>query len=158
MWKVPKWMYLIIIIPFLAVGIGMIIYGYTASPETLAADEAPSKELLYVIGGFFIIIPFISALGVSLFYKRINDREKNLMENGLKGEAEILSREQTGVYMNELPQVKFLLKITSPYGETYEMEHKDVLSMLDIGSVNVGAKLPVFIDPNNNKNILLVYS
>jgi len=158
MWKVPKWMYLIIIIPFLVVGIGMIIYGYTASPETIAANEIPSKEFLYIFGGFFMIMPVLSALGVSLFYKRINDRELDLMENGLKGEAEIISADQTGVYLNELPQIKFLLKITSPYGETYEMEHKDVVNLLDLSSIKVGAKLPVFIDPNNEKNILLVYS
>jgi len=111
-----------------------------------------------MMGAFFIIMPFISSLGVMLFYNRINDREINLMEHGIQGGAEILSREQTGVYINELPQVKFLLKITSPFGETYELEHKDVVSMLDMVSINVGAKIPVFIDPNNNKNILLVYS
>jgi hypothetical protein len=25
--------------------------------------------------------------------------------------------------------------------------------MLDLGSINVGAKLPVFVDPNNEKNM-----
>ncbi len=158
MWEVPKWMYLIIIIPFFVVGIVMIFYGYTSSPETLAADEVPSKEFLYMIGVFFMVMPFISALGVGLFYKRINDREINLMENGLKGEAEILSANQTGVYLNEIPQIKFLLKIKSPYGETYQMEHKDVVNMLDLSSVKVGAKLLVYVDPNNEKNILLVYN
>lgn len=158
MWKVPKWMYLMVIIPFLAVGIGMIYFGYQASPNALTDDGYPLKEFLYMMGAFFIIIPFISAGGLMLFYKRINDRETNLIEHGIQGEAEILHREQTGVYINELPQVKFLLKIKSPYGETYEVEHKYVVSMLDMGSINVGAKLPVFIDPNNEKNILLVYS
>jgi hypothetical protein len=158
MWKVPKWMYLIIIIPFLAVGIGMIYFGFQAPPEVLTDDGYPLKEFLYMMGAFFIIMPLISSLGVTLFYKRINDRETNLIEHGIQGEAEILHREQTGVYINELPQVKFLLKITSPYGETYEIEHKDVVSMLDMRSINVGAKLPVYIDPNSEKNILLVYS
>ena len=157
MWDVPKWMYLIIIIPFLVIGMGIILYGYTSTPETLAADEIPSKEILYFGGVLFMIMPVISALGVRFFYKRINDREVNLMQNGLKGEAEILSADQTGMYLNELPQIKFLLEITSPYGETYQMEHKDVVNMLDLSSIKVGAKLPVFIDPNNERNILLVY-
>lgn len=158
MWKVPKWMYLIILIPFLAVGIGMIFFGFQASPESLTDDGYPLKEFLYIMGAFFIIMPFISTVGVMLFYKRINDRETNLIENGLKGEAEIINREQTGTYINELPQVKFLLQVTSPYGDSYQMEYKDVVSMLDLNSINVGAKLPVYIDPNNEKNILLVYS
>lgn len=158
MWKVPKWMYLMVIIPFLVVGIGMIYYGYQTSPEALTDDGHPLKEFLYIMGAAFMILPFISSVGLMLFYKRINDRETNLIEHGIQGEAEILSREQTGVYINELPQVKFQLKITSPYGETYEMEHKDIVSMLDMGSINVGAKLPVFVDPNNSKNILLIYN
>lgn len=158
MWKTSKWLFIITTVPLLAVGVGMIIFGFLASPDALTDDGYSLKYFLYIMGVAFVIFPLISTIGVMLYYKRINDRETNLMENGLQGEAKILSRDQTGVYINELPQVKFLLKITSPYGETYEMEYKDVLSMLDIGSVNVGAKLPVFIDPNNNKNILLVYS
>jgi len=43
---------------------------------------------------------------------RVNDRETYLINNGIPGQAEILHREQTGTYINELPQVKFLLLIT----------------------------------------------
>ncbi|MBI5680318.1 MAG: hypothetical protein HZC47_05460 [Methanobacterium sp.] len=158
MWKTSKWIFIITTVPLLAVGVGMIICGFLASPDALTDDGYPLNTFLYMMGGAFVSFPLMATVGVYSYYKRINDRETNLMENGLQGEAEILSREQTGLYINELPQVKFHLKITSPYGETYEMEYKDVVSMLDMGSINVGAKLPVFIDPNNNKNILLVYS
>lgn len=84
MWKIPKWMYLIVIIPFSAVGIGMIFFGFQASPEALTDDGYSLKEFLYMMSAFFIILPFISAVGLMIFYKRINDRESNLMEHGLK--------------------------------------------------------------------------
>lgn len=158
MWKVSKWIFVITTVPLLAVGIGMIFFGFQASPEALTDDGYPLKDFLYMMGIAFVIFPLITSLGVMMYYKRINDRETNLIENGLKGEAEIINREQTGTYINELPQVKFLLQITTPFGDSYQMEYKDVVSMLDINSINVGAKLPVYIDPNNEKNILLVYS
>lgn len=158
MWKVSKWIFVITTVPLLAVGIGMIFFGFQASPEALTDDGYPLKDFLYMMGIAFVIFPLITSLGVMMYYKQINDRETNLIENGLKGEAEIINREQTGTYINELPQVKFLLQITTPFGDSYQMEYKDVVSMLDINSINVGAKLPVYIDPNNEKNILLVYS
>lgn len=34
---------------------------------------------------------------------------------------------------------------------------KILLNLLDLSSIKVGAKIPVYIDPNNEKNILLVY-
>ncbi len=84
-------------------------------------------------------------------------RETNLRENGLRCQARILSVEQTGTYVNELPQIEFLLEITSPYGEIYQLKHKEVVGMLSLGSIQAGAIIPVYIDPNNKKNILLDY-
>jgi hypothetical protein len=60
--------------------------------------------------------------------------------------------------LNELPQVKFRLLLTLPDREPYEVEYKDVVSMLDIGAITVGAKLPVYVDLNDERNILLMYS
>ncbi len=158
MWKVSKWIYIVTILPFLAVGIGFIFFGFIAPPEALTDDGHNLKFFYYIMGVLFIFFPLITAWGVVLFYKRINDRETFLIQDGIHGEAEILQREQTGIYINELPQVKFRLLLTLPDREPYEMEYKDVVSMLDIGSITVGSKLPVYVDPNNEKNILLRYS
>ncbi len=103
MWKVSKWIFIVTTVPFLVIGIGMIFFGFQASPEALTDDGYPLKEFLYFMGAAFVIFPLISTAGVIMYYKRINDRETNLFENGIKGEAEILNREQTGTYINELP-------------------------------------------------------
>ena len=157
MWKVPKWMYIVTVLPFLAIGIGLILSGWQASSEVISEIGLPENEYLYLTGALFIILPFITALGVNLYYRRINVRESNLIQNGIQGEALILSREQTGVYLNELPQIKFILEITSPVEEKYQIEHKDVVNMLDLAVIRKGSKLPVYIDPNDKKNVLLVY-
>jgi|GEM_PF-1908315 hypothetical protein len=155
MWKVSKGLILgVMIIPLLT-GIGFLIAGLLASPEVLGEDGFSLKNQHYFMGASFILFPSIILAGILLYYKLSNDRVAFLLENGIQGVAEILSRQQTGVYINELPQVKFLLQVTLPGREPYKVEHKNVVSMLDLGSINVGAKLPVFVDPNNEKNILL---
>lgn len=158
MWKTSKATTLITTVPLLAVGMGLLYLGFTASPDALTDDGYSLQNFFYIMGGFFLIGPLITTVGILLFYNRANDREINLEQNGTRGEAEILHREQTGTYINELPQVKFLLKLTMPDREPYKIEHKDVVSMLDLSSINVGAKLPVFVDPNNPENIMLVYN
>ena len=158
MWKTSKGTTLITTVPFLAVGIGLLYLGFTSSPDALTDDGFSLQNFYYIMGGFFLIGPLLTTAGVLLFYKRSNDKETYLAQNGIKGEAEILHREQTGTYINELPQVKFQLQINIPGENPYKIEHKEVVSMLDLGSINIGAKLPVFVDPNNFKNILLVYS
>ncbi|NPV89207.1 MAG: hypothetical protein HPY50_00330 [Firmicutes bacterium] len=155
MWKVSKGLSLAVIAVPLVVGIGMIAAGFMASPEALTDDGYSLKNFYYMAGVSSIVFPIIGLAGVLMYYKRINDREEHLIQNGIQGIAEILSRQQTGVYINELPQVKFLLLITLPGREPYQVVHKDVVSMLDLGSINVGARLPVFVDPNNEKNIFL---
>lgn len=155
MWQVSKGLLLGVLAPFLLMGIGFLIAGFLASPEALGDDSSPLKNQHYLMGASFILFPSIALAGVLLYYKKANDRVSFLVEKGIQGVAEILGRQQTGVYINELPQVKFLLLITLPGRQSYQTEHKDVVSMLDLGSINVGAKLPVFVDPNNEKNILL---
>jgi hypothetical protein len=158
MWKTSNWLFIITTVPLIAVGIGFIVFGIMASPEALTDDGYALKNFYYFMGGAFIIFPIIASLGVMMYYKRINDRETFLIQNGIQGEAEILHREQTGTYINELPQVKFKLLLTTPDREPYEVEYKDVVSMLDMAVINVGAKLPVYVDPTDEKNILLQYS
>lgn len=158
MWKTSKATTLITTVPLLAVGIGLLYLGFTASPEALTDDGYSLKNFFYIMGAGFLIFPLMTTLGILLYYKKANDREVNLVQNGIRGEAEILHREQTGTYINELPQVKFLLQITMPDREPYKIKYKDVISMLDLGSINVGAKLPVFVDPDNPENILIVYN
>lgn len=154
MFKSSKLAFLVVAIPVLVVGIGMIAYAYLTPPTNPYYNE---NDIYYYLGGLFVLMVILLGPFV-LFKERDNARKKYLMENGLQGQAEILNRKKTGLYINHQPPIKFLLEITSPDGEIYQTEHKAYLSMLNAGYFNVGAKLPVLIDPNNKKNIALVYS
>jgi hypothetical protein len=155
MWQVSNKIWIITAVPMVIVGLGLIIGGIMASPEALTDDGYSLKYFFYIMGGSFVVFPLLGAFGVYYYYKRINDRETFLMNDGIKGEAEILSREQTGTYINEQPQVKFKLLITTPM-DTYELEHKEIVNLLDMGSIPVGRKIPVMVHPDNPKDIILI--
>jgi hypothetical protein len=40
--------------------------------------------------------------------------------------------------------------------ETYKLEHKEIVNLLDMGSIPVGRKIPVMVNPDNPKDIILV--
>jgi hypothetical protein len=138
-------------------GLGFIIFGIMASPEALTDDGYSLKNFYYFMGGALIFFPLVAAFGVYYYYKKINDREIFLINEGIRGEAEILSREQTGTYINEQPQVKFKLLITTPDMAPYELEHKEIVNLLDMGSIPEGKKMPVVVHPNNPQDIMLIF-
>ena len=156
MWKTSNKLWLITTAPLVIVGLGFIIFGLMTTPEALTDDGYSLKTFYYFMGGAFIVFPVLGALGVYYYYKRINDREMFLINEGIRGEAEILSREQTGTYINEQPQVKFKLLITTPDSAPYEVEHKEIVNLLDMGSIPVGKKVPVVVHPDNPEDILLL--
>jgi hypothetical protein len=43
-----------------------------------------------------------------------------------------------------------------PGEEPYRVEHQEVINLLDVGSINVGKKIPVMVDPQNSKNFQLI--
>jgi hypothetical protein len=43
-----------------------------------------------------------------------------------------------------------------PGEEPYRVEHQKVINLLDVGSINVGKKIPVMVDPQNSKNFQLI--
>ena len=156
MWKTSNKLWLITTAPLVIVGLGFIIFGLMTTPEALTDDGYSLKTFYYFMGGAFIVFPVLGALGVYYYYKRINDREMFLINEGIRGEAVILSREQTGTYINEQPQVKFKLLITTPDSAPYEVEHKEIVNLLDMGSIPEGKKVPVVVHPDNPEDILLL--
>lgn len=118
------------LIPFslpIIAGIYLLFLAFTKSLDAIN----------YVVGAIFIIFPLMLGLGLFYYETRKDSRESFLMNDGIRGQAEIISRKQTGLYRNEQPQVQFLLKLTVPGEESYQLEHKEHVNILDLGSINV---------------------
>ena len=154
--KTSRTAYSIVLIPYLAVGIYLLYLGFTTSTAS-TADSHFLKNSFYFEGISCIIIPIILIAGIFLYKKRIKYKETDYAPNSIKGEAKIIEMKQTGIYVNELPQVKFLLRITIPRRLPYQIEYKKIMNSFILNSLHAGAKLPVFVDPDNPERILLGY-
>jgi len=157
MLKSFKKTYLIIFIPYLALGIYLFYRGLIVPSNGFMSYDYFLKNSFYFEGLSCIIVPIIIIAGISLYNKRSYNKEIDPAQNSIKGEAEILDIEQTGMYINELPQVKFILQINIPNKPPYQMEHEKIMNSLILNSLHIGAKIPVFVDPTNSERILLGY-
>jgi hypothetical protein len=77
------------------------------------------------------------------------------IENGILGQATILRIWETGITVNDRPQVGFSLNVQHPDGSSYEAETKAVVSLINLPQVQPGATVAVKIDPNNRSRVAL---
>lgn len=149
MWKVTDllWSLVPFSLPMIA-GIYLLFLAITTSMNAIN----------YVIGAIFIIFPLTLGLGLFFYETKKEVGESSLINDGIKGEAKILSIKQTGWNRNDLPQIKFILMITIPGEEPYQLEHKEYVNLLDVKNATEGAIIQVMVEPNNPKNILLLLS
>lgn len=154
MWKMPTTLKItggVLVVIFLLMAAGFFYWSYLAS----AAGNTSQASELFWTGLLIAVIIVATTIGIFGFYYYSNKKEAYLMEKGIQGEAKVLEVQQTGMYVNNLPQVKFLLEINIPGEVPYKLEHKEVKSYIGLGNFAVGATLPVYVDPKNPKNVLL---
>jgi len=81
--------------------------------------------------------------------------QNRLLKTGVSARAVIKELRDTGVTVNNAPQVKLLLEVSPPTGAPYLVETKTLISRLEIPSFQPGTELAVKIDPNNKNKIAI---
>lgn len=59
--------------------------------------------------------------------------------------AQVIKTEQTGTYINEQPQVRFRLKYTDEVGRSYTTTLKEIVSLLELSSVNKPYRMILYL-------------
>ena len=111
-----------------------------------------------VFGSIFALI-FIVIFG-SVFGTMFRGMavKNKLMKTGVSATARILQVSDTGVTINNSPQIKLLLEVTPPSGMVYQVETKEIISRLSTSSFQVGNVLPVKVDLDNKNLVAIDYS
>jgi hypothetical protein len=78
-----------------------------------------------------------------------------LMTTGLVGQATIDSVTDTGVTVNDNPQVEFALTVTVPDREPYKATLTQVVSRLTIAGFQPGATVPVRVSPDDPQVLMI---
>lgn len=94
-----------------------------------------------------------AAIAIPIYYFR-NQRKRaeELMAKGTQGEATILSLEDTGMFINNNPQVRLSLEIRMPMYPTYQITKTLTVPLIRLSQVQTGAVIQVMVDMSDPTN------
>lgn len=109
-----------------------------------------AAAMLLLFGGMFYLF-------YRLFFKPMINANR-LQKTGIPGKALILEVKDTGVTINNNPQVKLILEVKNSFGQRYTTACRVLVSRINPGAYIPGMELPVKIDPKNEMNVVLDFS
>ncbi len=81
-----------------------------------------------------------------------------LLASGIPGQASITGLTQTGMYLNENPQVRMNLIVSLPGQQPYAATHSEIVPLILLGRLSSGAPLSVRVDPTDFNRIAVDWS
>jgi hypothetical protein len=106
--------------------------------------------MLAIFGGMFYLF-------YRLFFKPMINTAR-LQKTGLPGSARILEVKDTGVTINNNPQVKLMLEVKNNFGQKYNTQCRVLVSRINPNAFMPGMEVPVKIDPKNEQNVVIDFS
>lgn len=128
----------------LLVGVGAVIA--TAG----SAGTYITIGVLAFFGGMFYLF-------YRLFFKGMINTAR-LQKTGLSGKATILEIKDTGVTINNSPQVKLTLEVKNSFGQKYTTHCRVLVSRINPNAYLPGMEVPVKIDPKNDMNVVIDFN
>lgn len=105
-----------------------------------------------VVGGLLFGLSTIMLIGAPMLSGLSN---QSVLKNGRPAAAKILSISDTGTTINQNPVVRFTLEVTPSDGMPFQAEAEQLISRLQVPSVQPGAMVEVMYDPDT-KSVALV--
>ncbi len=106
--------------------------------------------MLILFGGVFYLI-------FRVFFKPMINANR-LQKTGIPGTARILEVRDTGVTINNNPQVKLVLEVKNSFGQKYTTQCRVLVSRINPGAYQPGMEVAVKIDPKNEQNVVIDFS
>ena len=105
--------------------------------------------LIFFAGIFYLIFKFI-------ILKKLNLGSSSLALkfSGLRAAAVIQEVKQTGTYINEQPEVRFVVEYTDATGVIQRATVKKVVSLLDLGNIQTQRNCVVFYNPKTPNQVM----
>ncbi len=133
--------------------VGFIIAGFLVSPDARTDDGSlPLNIFFFIMAGMFLL----TNSAVILWAHLSNRRRERIERTWLDAEALIKDANETGTYINNQPQVRFLLQVDSPMRSGYEVKHKAVIPLTAIMRYQVGNRIPVKVNPEDPGDLMII--
>ena len=136
------------------VSLGAVAYFMFMGPERLEFSGKSLPEMFQdgTLLGLLVIPVVLIIIGVSMrpFLRIIFPVE---IKNGVTTQAKVIKVWDTGVSINDNPQVGLLLEIFPPGGNSFQVEAKSVVSRLNAALVQPGITAEVKYDPEKPQRL-----
>src|SRR4051794_39002154 len=130
---------------FLVVGLGLMI-GLGSLPFAGGA--------MVMTGGIFVVVAII-VIVAGVIAGRGASRTNQVLETGIPGSATITGLTQTGVYLNDQPQIRMNLLVQLPGEVAYAATHQEFVPLMLLGRLSSGAPLSVRVDQMDRSKIVV---
>jgi hypothetical protein len=110
--------------------------------------------------GFYLTAGILALVAVGLLiwgrkWSRGYAEAQRIKNQGVAGQAKITGMRQTGVYVNEQPQIELQLQVQDQMYGSRQITVKEYVPLMMLGTLSSGRPLPVKVDPANPNNIVI---
>jgi len=109
--------------------------------------------VLAICGGTLLTL-VVTVFAIRMVRKAVGP-DRSILESGIPAKAKIVSVRQTGMMVNDQPQVAFQLEVHPPSGTPYHAETKAIIPIVHIPQFQPGAEVPVNIHPTDSTKVVL---
>ena len=113
--------------------------------------------VLAICGG--TVLSLALTIGITIVAIRLIRRtvgpDRGILQNGIPAQAKIVSVRQTGVMLNNQPQILFDLEVQPPGGTPYRAQTKAIIPMVNIPQFQPGVEVPVKIHPSDPTQVVM---
>ncbi len=115
--------------------------------------------VILIIGGIVVSMAFTLFLIVIIrkWAKNAFGPNQKVLQEGVPANATILKIWDTGVTLNDNPQVGMLLEVQAQDREPFRVEMKSIISRIMIAQIQPGRVVPVRYDPENPSQVALAF-
>jgi hypothetical protein len=110
--------------------------------------------------GFFLTAFILGLTGVAVatwgrrFAARAAEAER-IDATGIPGRATVVGLTQTGMFLNENPQVEMDLRVEVSGRPAFQAQRKEFVPLILLNRLSVGAQLPVKVDPADPSKVVI---
>ncbi len=130
----------------------VLIEGSIAAGMTYAVIRGGGSGYLYAAIALWAVTLVMLVAGLAM--RRRAARRGRILSSGIDGTATITGMTQTGMFINNNPVVEFQANIETPTG-SYPATFRQMVPLISVGQLQVGARLAVKVDPNDPQGIVL---
>jgi hypothetical protein len=128
---------------------------YHSKKETLMPDVT---SMILGTAIPIIVITIVGIVVAMIFVRRLTGNtaaNRQLMATGETAHATVLHMQDTGMRINDNPRVSLLLEVRPANRPAYQVEIKQVISLLQASQYQPGQQLEVKIDPADPKKVVI---